>query len=77
MSWTQPILTVPIEYRQAKRAFIIVQLDCGHATNLPKAFVAGDIRCGQSLLVWAISEGRQTAGAVDELLMMGFSDLPR
>lgn len=48
----------------------------GYATNVPKVFAAGDIRRGQSLVVWAIREGRQAARAVDEYLM-GFSDLPR
>ena len=48
----------------------------GYATNVPKVFVAGDIRRGQSLVVWAIREGRQAARAVDEFLM-GCSDLPR
>ena len=48
----------------------------GYATNVPKVFAAGDIRRGQSLVVWAIREGRQAARAVDEFLL-GFSDLPR
>ncbi len=48
----------------------------GYATNVPKVFVAGDMRRGQSLVVWAIREGRQAARSVDEFLM-GFSDLPR
>ena len=48
----------------------------GYATNVHKVFAAGDIRRGQSLVVWAIREGRQAARAVDEFLM-GFSDLPR
>jgi glutamate synthase (NADPH/NADH) small chain len=48
----------------------------GYVTNVPKVFAAGDIRRGQSLVVWAIREGRQAARAVDEYLM-GFSDLPR
>jgi glutamate synthase (NADPH/NADH) small chain len=48
----------------------------GYATNVPKVFAAGDIRRGQSLVVWAIREGRQAARSVDEFLM-GFSDLPR
>ena len=48
----------------------------GYATNMPKVFAAGDIRRGQSLVVWAIREGRQAARAVDEFLM-GYSDLPR
>jgi glutamate synthase (NADPH/NADH) small chain len=48
----------------------------GYATNVSKVFAAGDIRRGQSLVVWAIREGRQAARAVDEFLM-GCSDLPR
>ncbi|WP_397407618.1 glutamate synthase subunit beta [Polaromonas sp.] len=48
----------------------------GYATNVPKVFAAGDMRRGQSLVVWAIREGRQAARSVDEFLM-GFSDLPR
>ncbi|MFM8796136.1 MAG: glutamate synthase subunit beta [Betaproteobacteria bacterium] len=48
----------------------------GYATNVDKVFVAGDMRRGQSLVVWAIREGRQAARAVDEFLM-GTSDLPR
>jgi len=42
----------------------------------PKLFAAGDIRRGQSLVVWAIREGRQAAHAIDRFLM-GRSDLPR
>jgi glutamate synthase (NADPH) small chain len=48
----------------------------GYATNVPKVFAAGDMRRGQSLVVWAIREGRQAARAIDEALM-GASDLPR
>lgn len=48
----------------------------GYATNVSKVFAAGDVRRGQSLVVWAIREGRQAARAVDEFLM-GHSDLPR
>ena len=48
----------------------------GYATNVPNVFAAGDMRRGQSLVVWAIREGRQAARAVDEHLM-GASDLPR
>jgi len=47
-----------------------------YQTNVPKVFVAGDMRRGQSLVVWAIREGRQCARAVDEFLM-GSSTLPR
>ena len=48
----------------------------GYATNVPKVFAAGDVRRGQSLVVWAIREGRQAAREIDALLM-GHSDLPR
>ncbi len=47
-----------------------------YATSVPKVFAAGDMRRGQSLVVWALREGRQCARAVDEFLM-GFSELPR
>jgi glutamate synthase (NADPH/NADH) small chain len=47
-----------------------------YATSAPKVFAAGDLRRGQSLVVWSIREGRQCARAVDEFLM-GFSELPR
>ncbi|GAB4202977.1 MAG: glutamate synthase subunit beta [Tibeticola sp.] len=48
----------------------------GYATNVPGVFAAGDMRRGQSLVVWAIREGRQAARAVDAYLM-GHSELPR
>ena len=48
----------------------------GYRTNVDKVFAAGDMRRGQSLVVWAIREGRQAARAVDEALM-GSSTLPR
>jgi glutamate synthase (NADPH/NADH) small chain len=47
-----------------------------YQTSVPKIFAAGDMRRGQSLVVWAIREGRQCARAVDEFLM-GASTLPR
>ncbi|BCX87646.1 glutamate synthase (NADPH) small chain [Methylomarinovum tepidoasis] len=46
-----------------------------YRTSLDKVFAAGDMRRGQSLVVWAIREGRQCARAVDEYLM-GYSELP-
>ena len=46
-----------------------------YATNVPGIFAAGDMRRGQSLIVWAISEGRQAAHHVDKYLM-GQSNLP-
>jgi glutamate synthase (NADPH/NADH) small chain len=47
-----------------------------YQTSVPKIFSCGDMRRGQSLVVWAIREGRQCARGVDEFLM-GSSDLPR
>jgi len=49
---------------------------CDYRTSVAKIFAAGDMRRGQSLVVWAIREGRQCARAVDEFLM-GTSVLPR
>ncbi|MCW5694356.1 MAG: glutamate synthase subunit beta [Pseudolabrys sp.] len=48
----------------------------GYLTSIPKVFAAGDMRRGQSLVVWAIREGRQCAHAVDKFLM-GSTTLPR
>ena len=48
----------------------------GYRTNVPGVFAAGDTRRGQSLVVWAIREGRQAARAID-LALQGASDLPR
>ncbi len=48
----------------------------GYATNVPKLFAAGDMRRGQSLVVWAIREGRQAAREIDRFLM-GATELPR
>ena len=47
-----------------------------YQTSLSRVFAAGDMRRGQSLVVWAIREGRQCARAIDEFLM-GMSELPR
>ena len=52
-----------------------VQVNEKYMTNIPGVFAAGDMRRDQSLVVWAISEGRCAAHAVDEFLM-GSSDLP-
>ena len=47
-----------------------------YQTSNPKVFAAGDMRRGQSLVVWAIREGRQAAHAIDTFLM-GATTLPR
>ncbi len=47
-----------------------------YQTSRPKIFAAGDMRRGQSLVVWAIREGRQCAHAIDKFLM-GETSLPR
>ena len=47
-----------------------------YQTSQPKVFTAGDMRRGQSLVVWAIREGRQCARSVDQFLM-GTTTLPR
>jgi len=46
-----------------------------YQTNIPHIFTAGDMRRGQSLIVWAISEGREAAREVD-LYLMGYTNLP-
>jgi glutamate synthase (NADPH/NADH) small chain len=53
-----------------------VQVDEDYMTSVPGVFAAGDMRRGQSLVVWAISEGRCAAHGVDKFLM-GRSDLPK
>ena len=52
----------------------VATADGGYATNVPKVFTAGDMHRGQSLVVWAISEGRAAAKEVDAFLM-GYTDL--
>ena len=52
-----------------------VQVNDSYETSVPGVYAAGDMRRGQSLVVWAISEGRQAARCVDRFLM-GRSDLP-
>ncbi|BDW10016.1 glutamate synthase subunit beta [Polynucleobacter sp. SHI8] len=65
-----------IEKDQRGNAKASTEGDQAYKTNHPKVFAAGDMRRGQSLVVWAIREGRQCAKAVDEYLM-GASVLPR
>jgi glutamate synthase (NADPH/NADH) small chain len=52
-----------------------VKVDDNYMSSVPGVFAAGDMRRGQSLVVWAISEGRQAARGVDEFLM-GRTELP-
>ncbi|HZS53061.1 MAG TPA: glutamate synthase subunit beta [Bryobacteraceae bacterium] len=52
-----------------------VQTDSSYATSVPGVFSAGDARRGQSLVVWAIAEGRKAAHQMDKFLM-GSSQLP-
>lgn len=80
MGFVNPVATVlegfGVEKDARGNARATTDFQGGYATNVPKVFAAGDMRRGQSLVVWAIREGRQAARAVDEFLM-GFSDLPR
>jgi glutamate synthase (NADPH/NADH) small chain len=52
-----------------------VARDAQWMTNVPGVFTAGDMQRGQSLIVWAIAEGRSAARAIDQFLM-GESQLP-
>ena len=54
-----------------------IKRDKAFMTSVPGVFVAGDAGRGQSLIVWAIAEGRSAAAGVDAYLMHGFSHLPR
>jgi len=80
MGFTNPVATVldafGIDKDVRGNAKASTDFTGGYATNVSKVFAAGDMRRGQSLVVWAIREGRQAARAVDEFLM-GQSDLPR
>ncbi|MGC1720870.1 MAG: FAD-dependent oxidoreductase, partial [Isosphaeraceae bacterium] len=53
-----------------------VKADADKRTSVSKVFTAGDMTRGQSLIVWAIAEGRHAARSIDESLM-GVSELPR
>ncbi len=60
----------------ARRSTNVVANDSDYQTSIAKLFAAGDVRRGQSLVVWAIREGRQAAHAID-LFLMGSTLLPR
>ena len=68
--------TFLIEKDQRGNAQAMTEGERAYYTSREKVFAAGDMRRGQSLIVWAIREGRQCAKAVDEFLM-GSSVLPR
>ena len=80
MGFVAPVGSVLDAFGVAKdargNAKATVDFTGGYKTNVDKVFAAGDMRRGQSLVVWAIREGRQAARAVDEFLM-GESELPR
>ena len=80
MGFVNPVATVLDSFGIAKdnrgNAKASTEANGGYATSVAKVFAAGDMRRGQSLVVWAIREGRQAARAVDAFLM-GSSTLPR
>ncbi len=80
MGFTNPVASMLDAFGVARdgrgNAAATTDGDGCYATSARKVFAAGDVRRGQSLVVWAIREGRQCARAVDEFLM-GSSLLPR
>ncbi|MEX8494378.1 glutamate synthase subunit beta [Sphaerotilus sp.] len=80
MGFVNPVATVLEAFGVAKdargNAKATTDADGGYKTNVDKVFAAGDMRRGQSLVVWAIREGRQAAREVDRFLM-GATTLPR
>jgi glutamate synthase (NADPH/NADH) small chain len=80
MGFVNPVATVLEAFGVDKdargNARATTESEGAYATNVAKVFAAGDMRRGQSLVVWAIREGRQAARAVDEFLM-GATVLPR
>ena len=80
MGFVHPVATVLEAFGVDKdargNARATTEAEGAYATSVDKVFAAGDMRRGQSLVVWAIREGRQAARAVDAYLM-GKSSLPR
>ena len=80
MGFVSPVASVldsfGIEKDMRGNARAVTDAVGGYATNVDKVFAAGDMRRGQSLVVWAIREGRQAAHAID-MFLSGASDLPR
>ncbi len=79
MGFTSPVASVldafGVERDARGNARAPTETALAYKTNVDKVFAAGDMRRGQSLIVWAIREGRQAARAVDQFLM-GCSELP-
>ncbi|MEM7696566.1 MAG: glutamate synthase subunit beta [Pseudomonadota bacterium] len=78
IGFSGPLLTTYMtayEFEQDRRTNIAANTD-DYRTSVPKVYAAGDVRRGQSLVVWAIREGRQAARAID-LDLMGETTLPR
>jgi glutamate synthase (NADPH/NADH) small chain len=78
MGFTGPVAPGLLDQTRANldtRGNVAASVD-DYKTTADKVFACGDMRRGQSLVVWAIREGRQCARAVDEYLM-GSSSLPR
>jgi len=80
MGFTNPVAGVLDAFGVTKdsrgNALAATEGQRSYFTSVPKVFAAGDMRRGQSLVVWAIREGRQCAREVDAFLM-GSSELPR
>ena len=80
MGFVHPVETMlsafGVERDERGNARAAIDGDLAYQSSRERVFVAGDMRRGQSLVVWAIREGRQCARAVDAFLM-GASDLPR
>jgi glutamate synthase (NADPH/NADH) small chain len=80
MGFTAPVASVleafGVERDARGNARAHTEAQGGYQTHIDKVFAAGDMRRGQSLVVWAIREGRQAARAIDQYLM-GSSTLPR
>jgi glutamate synthase (NADPH/NADH) small chain len=76
LGFTGPEATIADQLGIVRDARSNYKADYGkYQTNIPHVFAAGDIRRGQSLIVWAISEGREAARQVD-IFLMGKTDLP-
>lgn len=69
----QEYVTKTFGVKLTERSVVMMKAE-GYETNIPNVFAAGDMRRGQSLVVWAIKEGREAAKEVDKSLM-GYSNL--